>query len=121
MSFSLEEKQRAQTITYNVKNYIYGDVTGSQVGTVASNQSILDVTKLTEFIAVLKDRMQQLGLDENSEAEVKAEIQTLEAQAASPKPKTGIVRESLATIRSVIEGITGNLAAAAILNHLPKF
>lgn len=121
MSFSSDEKQKAGSVTYNTKNYIYGDVANSQVGTIGSDQNILDVTKLTEFIAVLKTNLEQLGLEKDRKGEIEAEIKTLEAQAASPKPKLGIVRESLATVRNVIEGIVGNLAAAAILGHLPNF
>jgi hypothetical protein len=121
MSFSSAEKQKAQAVTYNIETYIHGDVSHSQVGTQDSVQYNFDVSKLGDLVTTLKTNFEALPLESDKKAELNAEIQTLESQAGSPKPKIGIIRESLATVRNIVEGIAGNLAAAAILNHLPKF
>ena len=121
MSFSPDEKKKAQTVTYNIETYIHGNVSQSQVGTQDSVQYNFDLSKLNEFIGALKENLANLELDDDNKAELMAEVQTLESQAVSPRPKVGIIRESLATARNILEGIAGNLAAAAILTHLPKF
>ncbi|MGA8222530.1 MAG: hypothetical protein WB780_12820 [Candidatus Acidiferrales bacterium] len=122
MSFSPEEKQRARSAIYNIATHIYGNVERSQVGTASSTQhnvnQAIDITKLSEIVATLKGTLQTLPLEPQAKLELRAEIQTLEAQAASPRPKVSIIKESLATLRNILEGIVGNLAAAAILNQI---
>jgi hypothetical protein len=47
--------------------------------------------------------------------ELESEIATLEAQSRSPKPKHGIVHETLRSIRSILEGASGGVAAELVL------
>jgi hypothetical protein len=89
MSFSPDEKQKAQAVTYNIGTYIIGNLSHSQVGPQNSVQYNFDVTKLNDFIGVLKNNLEGLQLDADKKAELNAEIRTLESQAASPKPKDG--------------------------------
>ena len=101
--------------------HIYGNVESSQIGTAGSSQRInhgIDVSQLKAVIAALNGALEQFGVDERVKRELMAEVQTLEAQAASPKPKNTIIKESLATVRNVLEGVVGNLAAASILNQI---
>jgi hypothetical protein len=123
MSFSKEEKEKAQSITYNIKNYIHGvDHSQIQVESVSSTQNItfnqFDVSKVNEVIQALKNSIGELGLEDDAEAELVAEIRTLESQAVSPKPKTSIIRESLLSVRSILEGAAGSLVASGLLNQI---
>jgi hypothetical protein len=124
MSFSPEEKQKAHSVTYNIATNIYGNVERSQVGTAGSanaQHSVaveLDNARLKEIVAALKNSSGKLGLDHQEKCELEAEIQTLAAQTASPKPKVSIIRERLASVRNILEGIAGNLIAAAILRQI---
>ena len=59
MTFSKEEKEKAQSITYNIKNYIEGiEHSQIQIESVASGQSLsvsqFDVSKLKEVIQALR-------------------------------------------------------------------
>jgi hypothetical protein len=59
-----------------------------------------------------------LVLDTDREAEIDADLRSVEAQLDSPKPKKGIVRESLSSARTVLEGVAAKEAAAGA-EHIP--
>lgn len=126
MSFSPEEKQKAQKmVTYNIGgSYIQGNVGHSQVGTQNSTQHNVsagfDVAAVQQIIATLKRDGEQLKLSPESADELMAELQTLEAQAASPRPKASIIREGLISLRSILEGATANVLAAPVLYEIGK-
>ncbi len=43
---------------------------------------------------------------------MRAELATLKAQSESPKPKRSIIRESLSSLRAVLEGAAGEVLAS---------
>lgn len=124
MSFSREEKEKAQSVTYHIKNYFQGDVDRSQIQieTAASIQNHsnveINVPRLREVIKALKSSLGELLLDKESKAELIAEIQTLESQSNSPKPKDSILRESLGSVRRILEGAASNLIASGLLSQI---
>jgi len=112
MTFSDDEKNEVVKHSYNVNNF-YGEVTGSQIqqSSTDSQQSQnihnFSMENISKFISDLKDNLGSIELDEESKKELNAEISTVEIQAASPKPKEGIVKESLGSIRRILEGASG--------------
>ncbi len=125
MSFSTTEKERAQAhaVTYNIKNYIHGDISDSQVQieSVSGTQgqtTEFDIEQVEKFVEALKSTIEILGLDENGKKEAASEIATLEAQVKSPIPKQLILRESLGSVRRILEGAAGNLVASGLLNRI---
>lgn len=52
----------------------------------------------------------QLELVPELRTELESELATLEAQLASPKPKRNIVKESLSSVRAILEGAGGGVA-----------
>ena len=61
----------------------------------------------------------QKGLHTAQKSELKANIRTIETQMTSPKPKVVVVRESLHSIRNILEGDVGSgLAAETIYESL---
>ena len=105
----------------NVQNMV-----GSQIqqGTTGSTQtgdfSIEAVQAVRDFVDGLKAQLPQLNLEPERDAEVRADIATVEAQLVSPKPKKGIIRESFSSVRNVLEGMTGSVAATGLLEQLPS-
>lgn len=125
MSFSTTEKERAQAhaVTYNIKNYIHGNISDSQihvesVGSTQNQTTEFDIGQVAKFIEALKGTIEILGLDEKEKKEAASEIETLEAQIKSPNPKQSIIRESLGSVRRILEGATGNLVASGLLNQI---
>lgn len=124
LSFSNSEKEAAAHSNYNINNF-FGEVRDTQVqqATGESNQQYANKTADTEallaIIKLLRDRMDELGLEEDQKEEVRADLATIESQAGSPKPKQSIIRESLKSVRSILEGAGGG-AVAQVLIELGK-
>lgn len=94
-----------------------------QQGTTNSTQTVTikaeNIADLKSFLLDLKVSLQKMQLSMESQNEVLAEIATLEAQANSPKPKRTIIGEALKSLRSVLEGVAGNVATPLFQVTLP--
>jgi hypothetical protein len=101
-----------------------GQMIGStiQQGTVQSSQAVtISATDIDQFSAELVrlgEALQSVQLTAEQRGDVNAELETLNAQLKSSKPKRLVLRESLDTIRSVIEGAAGSLLASEVLVRL---
>jgi hypothetical protein len=97
----------------------HGNVGQAQVqqATQYSTQHIesVDVDKLAGFVESLKNDIAKIKVPPEIQNELAAETATLEAQIKSPKPKHVIVRESLSSIRRILEGAGGAIAAHLLL------
>ena len=122
ITFSQEEREKANTITYNVNNF-YGDVQGSQIQqhTTGSQQTstINELDNIIDFINALQEKIVKLNLTPDEEKELSAEISTIKAQAESPKPKGTIIKESLGSIRRMLENASGGMASQLLLQYGP--
>jgi len=127
MTFSEQEKIEAIRQNYTVNNF-YGNTSGLQIQqhTQQSTQSQVnefDGEAVDGFIKTLKENINHIeSLDRKSKKAVQKEIETIQKQIKSSKPNIPLVKESLTTIRNVLEGISGSLAAQGLLyqlSHLP--
>jgi hypothetical protein len=95
-----------------------------QQGTTNSTQNVIitsdNIADLKSFLVDLKVALQKIQLSTESQNEVLAEIATLNAQTNSPKPKRTIIGEALKSLRSVLEGVAGNLATPLFQVTLPN-
>ncbi|MFJ8460883.1 hypothetical protein ACIQ57_17325 [Lysinibacillus xylanilyticus] len=121
MTFNADEKKSASQIT-NIHNHI-GTMINSPLQQNSNNSS--QIVSVGEFkVESLKEIVEQgkVLLEQITDTEVKAELQAdlavLETQFTSPKPKNGIIKESLASIRNIAEGITGSLLATGIVEKI---
>ncbi len=120
MTFSDYEKNKVEQHSYNVNNF-YSDVTGSQIqqNTIDSkqNQDMKNISteNITKFISTLKENINGLELEDEVKKELEAEISTVEIQAASPKPKEGIIKSSLGTIKRILEAASGSAVGQLLI------
>lgn len=103
--------------------YIEGNVVGSpiQSGSPGARQEVatnISIPDIRDFISELKKATPELDIPDEQKSELEAEISTLEAQVNSPKPKKQIIRESLHSVRAILEGAGGALAATGLLDIL---
>jgi hypothetical protein len=123
LSFTPKDREVAASIT-NVVNY-HGSVGQSQVmhHSPGASQSItasqFDHAAVTRVISDIKAKKEELNLSEDENAELNAEIATVEAQLSSPSPKSTIIKESLGTIKRIAEGAMGG-ALGNILTELAR-
>lgn len=90
---------------------------GTSNSTQTQSQSITqnDLAAVQTLLTSLQQNLHSLGFTPETLAEAQAEIQTLEAQLRSTKPKSAILRESLRTLRNLVEGVASNALASGIL------
>lgn len=106
-----------------ITNIIQGDVIGSNIGspgaTVNWNDVLPEVTNLVQELRKAFDNEPPPNA-----GEALADIETLEAQLKSDKPKAGIVRECLVSLRTVTESVAASAVWASlqvkIVELLPK-
>jgi hypothetical protein len=107
----------------SVMNF-HGPVIGSAIQSGSPGAQLemtvgdIDIEEIRGFLNELESRTADLELPEAEGQELAAEVATVRAQIDSPRPKKQIIRESLHTIRSILEGVSGNLAAAPLLELL---
>ncbi|MGA2879131.1 MAG: hypothetical protein ABSG13_09295 [Bryobacteraceae bacterium] len=77
-----------------------------------------EIESLKQLLASIKEEQDKLQLSADIRAEMDSEIQTVESQLSSPRPKSVIVKESLRTLRTILENAGAALLAAAIQKHL---
>lgn len=117
MTFTQREKQTVQE-----QHYHFGDVTGSQIqiGSNSSsqhqaNRTAGDIDGLKSVVEGFIASIQQSGVSGELVDELRAELATLRAQAASPKPKWEIVKVTAQSVKAIVEG-----AAGSVLGELAK-
>jgi hypothetical protein len=86
----------------------------TQVGTINEDR----YEELKKVIQSLKESIDKLDLDWQHKSDIQAEIQTIEAQMSSSKPKVTIITECLGSIRRILEGATGSMLASSLLSKI---
>ena len=119
MSFSQEEKQIVQQ-----QHYHFQDVNGSQIqiGSERANQTMTqtngDMSAVLALIDLLHDSIEREHIAEDARNELQAELATLQAQAASPKPKWPIIKATVSSIKAILENTAGGMLATQLLPYL---
>lgn len=90
---------------------------GTNTSTQTQSQSIAqnDLNTIEALLTSLKQNLIEIGLKDEASTDAEAEIQTIEAQLRSSKPKSAILRESFKTLRNLIEGVASNAVASAVI------
>jgi hypothetical protein len=107
-------------------NLVYGHTfTNSpiQQGSPGATQSLTVLSQdhqsqLEGIVRSLQTSINDLGLGDEDKAELEAEVRTLEAQVASPKPKKEIVRPSLQSAKRILEGAAVTVAGHEIIEGI---
>lgn len=94
----------------SVVNYInVGTMTNSNIAQASSgaNQSITISQQakqdLVDLVNTLKEFLDRQELQQDKRDELRSDISTIESQLESPKPKTGILSESLSSAKGILE------------------
>mgnify|MGYP003455678789 CR=1 FL=1 len=120
MPFTSQEKQTVQE-----QHYHFGDVSGSQIqiNTKESTQTQstatgTDLEALKELIVAFGAALDKGTLHSDVANELRAELATLKAQAASPKPKWEIIKATARSIKTVAEAAAGNILGELAKPHV---
>lgn len=124
VSFSKEEKREADKQNYTVNNF-YGNTSGVQIQqhtqhSIQTQINEMDLEKVNEFILMLRGNLSHITLEREVKEALELEISKISNELMTNKPKTQIIKESMRTIKSVLEGITGSLIASGLLHEISK-
>lgn len=124
VSFSKEEKREADKQNYTVNNF-YGNTSGVQIQqhtqhSIQTQINEMDLEKVNEFISMLRGNLSHITLEREVKEALELEISKISNELMTNKPKTQIIKESMRTIKSVLEGITGSLIASGLLHEISK-
>ena len=75
---------------------------------------------ILEVVDQVKGVLDRLGLRPAERTDLEAEIGTVQFQMKSSRPKVPILRESLASMRSILEGASGGALAAGLVKMIAK-
>ena len=79
------------------------------------------IQQLQAVVAEIRQQLDNLQLANDERQQVQAELSTIEAQLAAPKPKRSIIAECLASLRTILEQATAALVAAPFLQKINKY
>jgi len=83
----------------------------------------LDESKTIDLETIIKSLnsiQKSLNISTDLQKELISEIQTLESQRKSPRPKGIIISESLKSIKTILEGATSNIMVPIIIDQITK-
>lgn len=113
MSFNEQEQERATTnVTYN--NIVNNSVIHAPFQQGYNNDMrIEDLKHDLEIARELIDEVKSIAnnFDDQDKAELQADLDTIESQIKSPKPKIHIIKSTFSSIKNVIEGAMGSSIA----------
>lgn len=119
MTFSKEEKQTVTQNTFNI-----GTMTGSQIqqGTQNTTQQLthleLNYETVNNFISEVEKNIDKLEVDDSSKTDLKTDIDTIKAQLKSSKPNDIIIKESLFSLRDILNGAVSGAISTGLLELL---
>jgi hypothetical protein len=125
---ALSQPERSTQYFPPVVNIVHiGTMTGSSVQQAGSNSRVIaglgpnDLQSLRELTSQLREATSELRTQTPHGDDLDAHVTTLEAQLRSSVPNQRIVHEAMATIRNVLEGMTGSILASGLLQQIVRW
>ena len=112
LSFNAGERARAQSLSGSIE-INSGPIEHLHISQDSSSTHLtahlhLEIEQVEEFLVELSHKVGELELSEDLQAELDSDIATIGAQTKSPRPNGRIVRESLSSIKRVLESASGS-------------
>lgn len=76
------------------------------------------ISAIEKFLGDLRKNTAELDLGKDLLSELEAEMSTIDAQINSPKPKSGILKATLLSIKTILEGAAGSVIASQLIEQL---
>ena len=124
LTFNAKEKETAAqshyTINYNAPVSHSQIQQGSPQASQVMTTGVLDERAVTIFLEMLKKHTSDLNLDAPNREQLRAEVDRVENQISSGRSDDGLLRESLRSIRAILEGCAGGLIASGLMFEIGK-
>lgn len=76
---------------------------------------------LRDLLSQIRSSMNALELSAAARTQIDVDARTVEAQLLSPHPKPVVVRESLQSMRNILEGMVGSVIASGLVFEIGKY
>jgi hypothetical protein len=103
---------------------IIGNISNSNIQQGDNNQiqiknySPENQEAIFELMQEIKQQLSKLDLPKEHQAEAEADIKTVETQLNSPNPKPVIIKESLMSLKTILENVAGNIVSDILLKKM---
>jgi hypothetical protein len=103
-----------------------GQMIDSQIAQASPDATQLNILtaddrrKIEADLALLKEGVNQLKLPPEQESDLRAEVETIEAQMKSSRPKREVIKAAYASIKSILQSAAGGVAAHIAIQLLSK-
>lgn len=91
---------------------------GSNGATQTFAVESLKVSDILRIVELVKSRMSELNLERVQENDMQAELDTISSQLKSSAPKKSVIKESLNTVRNILEKAAGHVVAHTIITQI---
>lgn len=115
------DRETTEFASHNQTVNIYGSVSNSQIAQAGgdASQSLMitveDRQQIQSFVDSFQAALPEIQLDTDVEAEVIAELDTVNAQLRSPRPKRQTLQTSLNFLRDVAANLTASGVASGLI------
>jgi hypothetical protein len=79
-----------------------------------------DVDAVTRILGEISARIAVIELKTADRDQIAADTASIAAQLRAPQPNHGMIREGLRSIRNILEGMAGSLAATGLLQEIAR-
>lgn len=118
LSFSAKEVHAAAQVSY-VTNI--GTMNNSQLQQSSSGAQTYTNGDVAPLLSLMEELISRLGeLPEDLRGEARSDVETVISQVNSPKPKAGIIKEAIKSLRSILENAAGGILSSDMLPRLVK-
>ena len=100
-----------------------GNMTGSviQQGTAHSHATVhFQSAQVRPILNKIRASIDQLPLNDATKGELISEIETVESQLKSPRPRSAIVSECLRSARTILEGAAGSFLSTRLAVEISR-
>lgn len=118
--FNQDEKEIAnqQSNTYNT---IISGSSNIQIGeNNIQNINEIDLEEVKGILTLIKNSLNSFGLNETDKDVIEGELVTMDNQVESQNPNPELLKESLKSIRNILEGFTSSAAASILIPAITK-
>ena len=104
----------------NIQSMHGSQIVQGSTQTTITNQPVTapDIEDLRRLLTEIKELASKVNIEGDAKDEFDSECATIEAQLKSPRPKRTIIREGLASIRTILEGAAGEAIGAGLFQTI---
>jgi len=102
----------------NIGHMEHSQIQQSGIGNIQSYLNDVQIGNIKTLVSSIKNSINKIDFSNTSKQDLNSEISTIEAQLSSTKPKKNIFFECLKSIKTIFEGVSGNVIAQGILSQI---